>query len=77
MTTRVRAQVKNQIDATIASGTQPKAPRSGLGLVSPKGTSFRTIFDKDGSTSAGQYYYAKVGIQPPKNFDYEQELFGN
>ena len=73
MTTRVRPQVKNQIDAAIASGAQPKAPRSGLGLVLPTAGRFRTIFDKNGITAAGQYYYDRVGIQPPKNFDYQQD----
>ena len=73
MSTRVRAQVKSQIDAAILSGTQPKAPRSGLGLVLPTGTRFRTLFDKNGITAAGKYYYDKVGIQPPRNFDYQQD----
>ena len=73
MTTRVRAQVKFQIDAAIASGTQPKAPRSGIGLVLPTGTRFRTIFDKNGITAAGRYYYDRVVIEPPRNFDYQQE----
>ena len=33
MTQRVRQNVKAQIDVAIAAGTQPKAPRNGLGLV--------------------------------------------
>ena len=74
MTTRVRAQVKYQIDAAIAVGTQPKAPRSGLGLVLPAGTRFRTLFDKSGITAAGTYYYDNVGIAPPRNFDYQQDV---
>ena len=73
MTTRVRAQVKSQIDSAIAVGTQPKAPRSGLGLVLPTGARFRTLFNKTGLTAAGQYYYDQTGIAPPKKFDYQQD----
>ena len=75
MTTRVRAQVKTQIDSAIAAGTQPRAPRSGLGLVLPTGARFRTLFNKSGLTAAGKYYYDQVGIPPPKKFDYEQDAF--
>ena len=73
MTTRVRPQVKYQIDAAIAVGSQPKAPRSGLGLVLPTGTRFRTLFDKRGITAAGKYYYDQTGIAAPKKFDYQQD----
>ena len=65
--------MKSQIDAAITSGTQPKAPRSGLGLVLPTWARFRTLFDKNGITAAGRYYYDKVGIAPPRNFDYQQD----
>ena len=73
MTTRVRAQVKSQIDSAIAAGTQPKAPRSGLGLVLPTGARFRTLFNKTGLTAVGKYYYDQTGIAPPKKFDYQQD----
>ena len=70
---RVRAQVKNQIDASILAGTSPKAPRSGIGLVLPTGTRFRTLYDKKGLTAAGKYYYDKSGIRPPGQFDFQQD----
>ena len=70
---RVRAQVKNQIDASILAGKSPKAPRSGLGLVLPTGARFRTLYDKKGLTAAGKYYYEKSGIAPPGKFDYQQD----
>ena len=64
---RVRIQVKNQIDAAIAEGKQPKAPRSGLGLVLSTGARYRTLYDKNGITGAGRYYYDKTGIAPQGN----------
>ena len=73
---RVGAQVKNQIDAAIAVGTQPKAPRSGIGLVLPTGARFRTLYDKKGLTAAGKYYYEKSGIPPPSRdgqLDFQQD----
>lgn len=70
---RVRQQVKTQIDTAVRSGVLPKAPRSGLGLVLPTGARFRTLFDQNGITPAGRYYYTKVGIEPPTNFDYQQD----
>ena len=69
---RVIVQMKNQLDAAIAAGTQPKAPRSGLGLVLPTGARFRTLYDKKGLTAAGKYYYDKSGIPPPGQFDFQQ-----
>ena len=65
--------MKSQIDSAIAAGAQPKAPRSGLGLVLRTGTRFRTLFDRDGITGAGKYYYDQVGIAPPKKFNYQQD----
>ena len=70
---RVRSQVKTQIDAAIAAGTQPKAPRSGIGLVLPTGARFRTLYDKKGLTPAGRYYYDQTGIAPPGKFDFQQD----
>ena len=70
---RVRTQVKTQLDAAIAAGTQPKAPRSGIGLVLPTGTRFRTLYDKKGLTPAGRYYYDQSGIAPPGSFDFQQD----
>ena len=65
--------MKTQIDEAIAVGTQPKAPRNGLGLVLPTGARFRTLYDKKGLTPAGKYYYEKTGIAPPGKFDYQQD----
>ncbi len=73
MSQRVRVQVKKQIDAAIAAGAQPKAPRSGLGLVLPTGARFRTLYDKKGLTAAGKYYYEKSGLPEPGKFDYQQD----
>ena len=60
MTQRVRQNVKAQIDEAIAAGTQPKAPRNGLGLALPSGARFRTLFDKKGLTAVGKYYIYPV-----------------
>ena len=65
--------MKNQIGASVLAGTQPKAPRSGLGLVLPTAARFRTIYDKRGLTAAGKYYYDKSGIPPPGQFDFQQD----
>ena len=71
--TRLRQNVKAQIDAAISVGAQPKAPRNGLGLVLPSGARFRTLYDKKGITAAGEYYYEKSGIAPPGKFDFQQD----
>ena len=69
----MKRQTKNEIDAAIAAGVQPNAPRSGLGLVLRAGTRFRTLYNAKGLTEAGKYYYDKTGISPPKTFDYQQD----
>ena len=71
---RLRQQVKTALDAAITAGSQPLAPRSGLGLVvkTPAGR-FRTLVDKKGITAAGKYYYEKSGLPPPRSFDYQQD----
>ena len=71
--TRLRQNVKAQIDQAISVGAQPKAPRNGLGLVLPSGARFRTLYDKKGITAAGEYYYEKSGIPPPGKFDFQQD----
>ena len=73
MSTRVRAEAKTQILAAIAAGTQPRAPRSGIGLVLPTGARFRTLFNNAGLTAAGRYDYDQTGIKPPGKFDFEQD----
>ena len=70
---RIQVQVKNQIDAAITVGAQPKAPRNGIGLILPTGARSRTLYDKNGMTAAGKYYYDKTGIAPPGKFDYQQD----
>ena len=70
---QIRVQVKNHIDAAITIGTQPKAPRNGIGLILPTGARSRTLDDKNGITAAGKYYYDKTGIPPPRKFDYQQD----
>ena len=57
--------MKLDIDAAIAAGTQPKAPRNGFGLVLATPT--------EGLTPAGRHYYDKTGIAPPGRFDYQQD----
>ena len=73
MTQRVRPNVKAQIDQAIAQGTQPKAPRNGLGLVLPSEAQFQTLYNKSGLTPAGRYYYDKSGIAAPGQFDFQQD----
>ena len=70
---RLRTEAKSQIDAAIQAGAQPRAPRSGLGLVLEAGPRFRTLFDKNGITPAGSYYFEKSGKVPPSKFDYNQD----
>ena len=70
----IRQQVKTALDAAIQQGVQPKAPRNGIGLVlGIPGARFRTLYDKNGLTQAGRYYYNKTGIAPPGKFDYQQD----
>ena len=71
--TRIRQQVKQSIDTAIASGIQPKAPKSGIGLVLPTGVRSRVLYDKKGLTSAGKYYYEKSGLPQPGQFNYQQD----
>ena len=70
---RVRAQAKTQIDQAIQAGAQPKAPRSGIGLVITAGTRYRTLYDRNGLTGIGKYYYDKSGIPPPGQFSWTQD----
>ena len=66
--------MKTALDAAIQQGVQPKAPRNGLGLVlGIPGARFLTLYDKNGLTSAGKYYYDKTGIAPPGKIDYQQD----
>ena len=71
--TRIRQQVKQSIDTAIASGTQPKAPKSGIGLVLPTDVRSRTPYDQKSLTAAGKYYYEKAGLPQPGQFNYQQD----
>ena len=73
MSTRARATAKSQIDAAIASGAQPRAPRSGRGLALPTGARFRTLYKNAGLTAAGRYFYDQTGIAPPGKFNFQQD----
>ena len=70
---RVRPQVRNQIDQAIQSNVQAKSPRSGIGLVIPTNGRYRTLYDKNGITAAGRYYYSKTGLPEPGKFDFQQD----
>ena len=65
---KLRRQVKLDIDAAITANTEPTAPRNGVGLVLKSGRRFRNIMDARGLTPAGKYYYEKTGKQSPKGF---------
>ena len=70
----LRPQVRRAIDNAIAEGIQPKAGKSGVGLVLPiPGARYRIIYSQNGITPAGRYYYEKSGIPPPGEFDYTQD----
>ncbi len=56
--TTLRREAKAQIDLSIRERVQPRAPKSGIGIVLPTGARSRRIF-VDGSgklTAAGKYY---------------------
>ena len=53
MNQQVRISVKKQIDEFISNGFQPKAPRSGLGLVIQTNTKKRVLLKKNGITNIG------------------------
>ena len=64
-------QGKRAIDSAISQGLQPKAGSGGLGLVLPiPGARFRVLYDKNGITKLGKYYYQKTGLPEPKKFDF-------
>ena len=73
MTQRIRQDVKISMDAAIEAGIQPKAPRSGIGLMLKVGLKNRTLVNKSGITPIGKYYYSNIGIEAPKTFDFQQD----
>ena len=65
-TRQLKQNVKDALDNAISAGNQPKANRGGFGLVLPiPGARFRVIFNEQGITSMGTYYYEKTGLPPP------------
>ena len=65
--------MKEQINASIAAGAQPRVPRSGIGLVLPNGRQRKVLVDQSGKlTAAGSHYYEQTGQTPPGRFDWAQ-----
>ena len=56
--------------------SQSPHSKNGLGLVltTPTGR-FRTLYNKKGLTAAGKYYYETTGINPPGQFDFQQDAY--
>ena len=69
----IKRDVKNALDEAIQAGKQPKAPRSGIGLVLPLNSRNRALVDKKGVTKIGKYYYQQMGIDAPMTFDFQQD----
>ncbi len=69
---KLRKPAMTALDAAVSQGSQPTAPRNGIGLVikTPVGR-YRKLIDKNGLTPAGTYYYAKSGLPPPRSFDFQ------
>ena len=74
MSTKLRKQVKFDIDAAITASTEPTAPRNGIGLVLKSGRRYRTLMDGSGLTPAGKHYYEQTGKEIPKGF-HDQDAF--
>ena len=73
-TTQIRPGVRKAIDAAIEQGGQPKVGRNGLGLILPTPSGrFRTLYNENGITPAGTYFYGKAGLPLPGEFDYTQD----
>ncbi len=65
--------MKEQINASIAAGAQPRVPRSGIGLILPNGRQRKVLVDQSGKlTAAGSHYYEQTGQTPPGRFDWAQ-----
>ncbi len=69
----IKQDVKKALDEAIQAGKQPKAPRSGIGLVLPLNSRNRALVDKKGVTKIGKYYYQQMGIDAPMTFDFQQD----
>ena len=69
----LRRQTKDQINASITGGAQPRVPRSGIGLVLPNGRQRKVLVNQAGQlTPAGTYYYERTNQAPPGRFDFGQ-----
>ena len=67
-------QARRAIDSAIEVGQQPKAGSGGLGLILPiPGARFRVLYDKNGITKLGKYYYEQTGLPEPGKFDFTQD----
>ena len=66
--------MKEQINASISEGAQPRVPRSGIGLVLPNGPRQRKVLVNQAGqlTPAGTYYYNQTNQSPPRRFDFGQ-----
>ena len=72
--TTIRKATRDQLTASIARGTQPRVPKSGIGLVLPDGRKRNVLVDQAGQlTPAGALYYEQTGATPPTKFDFKQE----
>ena len=69
----IKRDVKTALDEAIQAGKQPKAPRSGIGLVLPLNSRNRGLVNKNGVTKLGTYYYRQLGIDAPTTFDFQQD----
>ena len=65
--------MKQAIDQSISQGRQPQSNRGGLGRILPgSGARSTVLFDKNGVTPAGTYFYEQSGLPIPSGFDYNQ-----
>ena len=71
--TTIRKATRDQIAASIARGTTPRVPKSGIGLVLPDGRRRNVLVDQAGNlTPAGTHYYQATGQPVPTKFDFNQ-----
>ena len=69
----LRKHTRDQITASITNQSQPRVPRSGIGLVLPDGRRRKVLVNQAGNlTPAGKFYYEQTGASPPGKFDFGQ-----
>ena len=76
MTKRLRYLDRWAVDAAIAAGEQPRAPKASRGLiVSIPGGRYRRLMDNRGElTAAGEYFFETSAQRAPdRGFDYGQQ----